>query len=61
MDDVSVELADYGKWLAVSVCAPYFLFEADSREEAERLAQHALDFHAELNATGNGWTFRGGN
>jgi hypothetical protein len=36
---------DYGKWLAVSEHSPYFVFEGDSSEEVEAIANRALDFY----------------
>jgi predicted RNase H-like HicB family nuclease len=36
---------DYGKWLAVSDCNPYFVFQGDSPEDVEAIANRALDFY----------------
>jgi hypothetical protein len=36
---------DYGKWLAVSDCNPYFVFQGDSPDEVEAIANRALDFY----------------
>jgi hypothetical protein len=36
---------DYGKWLAVSDCNPYFVFQGDSPDEVETIANRALDFY----------------
>jgi hypothetical protein len=48
MDDFFVFFKEVGpkQWLAATAVAPYFCFEADSRERAEELATRALrDFH----------------
>lgn len=41
----SVGKTDYGKWLAISAYNPYFVFEGDSQEEVEVIANRALDFY----------------
>jgi hypothetical protein len=47
MRDISVYIkeAGPGQWVAATGVAPYFCFEAESRERLERIVVHALRFY----------------